>query len=780
MDALAKLFVTHLVGLHQLENLSRAKVVALVQAAFDEVKAELASGELTKYQRARQLALFKRTGSILQDAYGKVADVTAKDYKAIGGLETKFTEKVLQTSVGNTGVEINTTRLTAGQIGKIVELPIHGYTNSQWWESQALGMSNQVKRQVQLGLFTGEAMPAITKRITNVTAMRAKNEASAIVRTAVTAVSAEAQLASLKAQGDDVTEQYQIVVTYDENTCEICGDLDGEEFSYIDETAPRPPFHINCRCTIVAVINWLGLGVDLKKNPALRTFEHAAQDGPTKYKTFEDWLVNQPLAVKQEVLGKTKGTLFHEEDLSLKDFLSKDNTVITVDELVKKLGLQDVDLGLKAKLLQQQNQGLILPGETEQFTFPKGTFAGGEKIAETSVVKPAEPMQFANDKPTLSFEPGAEIYVSQNIIGREFTAEEEAIRAIAQGLKTGDAEAIKIAAEQMAARIPKNALLIPIPNSKGSTAANAALAKAIAKKKGGGTVKVLDAVGRVKPIESSRVRRQNGQAGLSIEDQAASMRAKTVLPSDGRPIFFVDNLYVTGNTAEGARIALGLEDANLLAYAQAPLTAKDLAAMSAKAKTTDVLTDMTEVAKVVNGLKPTILKDVELEAARYYQGSGHKGINKYLRTGKGAGQSDKWYDDWIKQLDDAMVKTKPLPKAITVYRGLRANEFVGDDDLDAIKEALTDMVGEEFIDLGFGSTSIDMTQAAGFGGHSMNKITFTITLPKGTKGMWMNGIMPDSAHADEAEFLLPRKSKFKVLSVKRGNNGYQIKLELVQ
>lgn len=362
--ALAKLFVQHLIGLNQLENLSRERVVALIKEAFLEVNKTLTSGpELTKFQRARQLALFKRSGDILQQAYGDVAKVTNRDLFELGKMETRFVERVMHTSVAATDIELNTTRLGTEQLKKIIELPIQGHTNSQWWEAQAMGMNLQTRRQIQLGLFSGQSVGDIAKRITDVTANRAKNEATAIVRTAVTGVSAETQFASFAEQGDDITSEYEFVVTLDENTCEICGDYDGEQFSYDDETAPRPPLHINCRCAIVAVINWKGLGVNPSEVPELKAVERAAQDGPTKYKTYEQWLRKQPLDVKQDVLGKTKGSLFHDRDISLKDIVNNDRTIVTTKELAARLGADDKSLGAKARHLIKLNAGLILPDE---------------------------------------------------------------------------------------------------------------------------------------------------------------------------------------------------------------------------------------------------------------------------------------------------------------------------------------------------------------------------------------------------------------------------------
>src|ERR1035441_6828380 len=93
--------------------------------------------------------------------------------------------------------------------------------------------------------------------------------------------------------------------------------------------------------------------------------------------------------------------------------------------------------------------------------------------------------------------------------------EEIIVRRIAWDLKIPSAEAIQIAAPQMAALIDDPCWLVPVPASNGSLIANLALARAIAELLRGARVKC--ALGRAYPVESSASRRMGGLFGLTVE-----------------------------------------------------------------------------------------------------------------------------------------------------------------------------------------------------------------------------------------------------------------------
>jgi len=153
----------------------------------------------------------------------------------------------------------------------------------------------------------------------------------------------------------------------------------------------------------------------------------------------------------------------------------------------------------------------------------------------------------------------------------EYTPEEARTREVAKRLKEGRPGAIDYAAQEMVKRVPKGAVLVPLPNHEGATDANKQLAQAIASYGDGLTV--VDVLTRSGTVEDTHARREAGQPGLTADEQQASMSRKRSLPKKvaGRPVYFVDNLETSGATMYAARVALGDANAESLVFAKEPV-----------------------------------------------------------------------------------------------------------------------------------------------------------------------------------------------------------------
>lgn len=130
--------------------------------------------------------------------------------------------------------------------------------------------------------------------------------------------------------------------------------------------------------------------------------------------------------------------------------------------------------------------------------------------------------------------------------------EEIAVRRTAQDLKIPTEDAIEHAAKEMAFLVVGPCWLVPVPASDGSTAANLALANAIAQRVRGARVKC--AVGRARPVESSCERRLRGLLGLTVSQHAI---VRTAGPMEPLRVYFIDNIITTGTTIAACRRALG-------------------------------------------------------------------------------------------------------------------------------------------------------------------------------------------------------------------------------
>jgi len=61
----------------------------------------------------------------------------------------------------------------------------------------------------------------------------------------------EASRAALERYKSIGVKEYELLSAEDENTCEQCRSVDGKRFDIHDASAPLPPLHPGCRCTVV-------------------------------------------------------------------------------------------------------------------------------------------------------------------------------------------------------------------------------------------------------------------------------------------------------------------------------------------------------------------------------------------------------------------------------------------------------------------------------------------------------------------------------------------------
>jgi hypothetical protein len=143
-------------------------------------------------------------------------------------------------------------------------------------------------------------------------------------------------------------------------------------------------------------------------------------------------------------------------------------------------------------------------------------------------------------------------------------------------------------------------------------------------------------------------------------------------------------------------------------------------------------------------------------AVETYEGKIGYDINEALRDPQ---ISDDGYMNTVTKLDEAIDAIEPISQEVIAYRGVKGN------GLDFFEKMKT---GDTYTDKGFTSTTIDPHVAKQFGGVSgyYEGIIFKYKLPAGTKGIFPSNFTDKSTGRDtsEAEFLLPRNSKFKIVA----------------
>lgn len=135
------------------------------------------------------------------------------------------------------------------------------------------------------------------------------------------------------------------------------------------------------------------------------------------------------------------------------------------------------------------------------------------------------------------------------------------VRRVAHALKTGDTAAIEEAALAMAERLPKGAVLVPMPNCMGEAGPTRKLADRIAEIAQATVVDALSGQAR----DSNYARKKAGKEPLR---GAALLITQSAELTKG-PVFVVDNVIGTGATMAAAQAALDRPSIALV-YAKAP------------------------------------------------------------------------------------------------------------------------------------------------------------------------------------------------------------------
>jgi hypothetical protein len=153
-------------------------------------------------------------------------------------------------------------------------------------------------------------------------------------------------------------------------------------------------------------------------------------------------------------------------------------------------------------------------------------------------------------------------------------------------------------------------------------------------------------------------------------------------------------------------------------------------------------------------------------AVNAYQTATGYTINEALRDPQiSQGQVQPYIDG----LDNAIKDATPTSEDMTVYRGIKGN---GLDFFESLKS------GDVFQDKGFVSTTLDPKTVTKFSvqGGMYQGIVMRMQIPAGSKGLFpMSVTGMGQASSREAEFILPRESKFKILS----NEGKVWNVEVV-
>ena len=251
--------------------------------------------ELLKLLKEKQKRIIEKINSIILthlDENGKVTldsqfisqvhDAITEELNQLNKEEKKIVEDALidaySESYKQTSDLLNLKKdwdiLRSEFVKQAVDTPIKGtrFSTAIWKNTNDL--ANRIHDDVLDIVRNGTRYNEVSKRIKDDFGVKAY-EAKRLVNTELAKTVNAAQLEVYKNSGFVQTVLW--TATLESNTCEKCGNLDGEQFRL--DSAPELPMHPNCRCCLIPVVDG--------HLPKMRANNETKKS--QRYTTFKEW-----------------------------------------------------------------------------------------------------------------------------------------------------------------------------------------------------------------------------------------------------------------------------------------------------------------------------------------------------------------------------------------------------------------------------------------------------------------------------------------------------------
>lgn len=286
-------------------------------------------GALTQDNQQRLVSLLDDITATINENTAPIVDAVNVIARPLAINELEFYETALaqQSTVLPVGLPANAAQIVASNAGMVL---VSGQTTTTETIDSILrtfqaSVATSVRRAIlEDGILKGESPQKIISNVAAIAETQTRRNAEAVVRTAVNAVSSEAQQQVAEANAD-LLQGMKWLSTLDGRTSPVCRARDGRIYPIGDPT--RPPAHYRCRSVMVMI---------LKPEYRVAGFERtrSSPDGYVSEKvTYQSWLRRQPVDVQREILGDARYKLFSKGGLTLDSFVDERGVSYTLEQL---------------------------------------------------------------------------------------------------------------------------------------------------------------------------------------------------------------------------------------------------------------------------------------------------------------------------------------------------------------------------------------------------------------------------------------------------------------
>lgn len=370
----------HQIALRRYSSGLMKRIADLLEQADAELTAKLRQrlaafeGKPADFTSERWKALLKDINEARAAVMTQYRDLSRSELTALAAVEAAKEATILAASIP---IEYAWATVAPEQLRAIVSSrPFQGKLLRDWFRDLERADQARLTQAIQLGMAEGEPVDDIVRRVIGTRASGytdgvlsiTRRDANSIVRTAVNHVSNAARGYVWDAN-EDIIQCRIWSATLDGRTSAICRSRDGHGAPVGDNELPpgvkplvprdaRPPAHINCRSTMIAYIDGIGLvgkrpyvrdtrtrakrEVDFRKlarekgvpiQEIRRAWAEANIGRVPASTTYQQFLSRQPASFQDEVLGKTRGRLFRSGGLTVDQFVDRAGNELTLAQL---------------------------------------------------------------------------------------------------------------------------------------------------------------------------------------------------------------------------------------------------------------------------------------------------------------------------------------------------------------------------------------------------------------------------------------------------------------
>lgn len=350
----------------RLQNRDVREALRTLRATEQHLKRAIANSNMDegRFTKARLNALRVQVRSLLKELETKLTPILAANVQDALVLSAEIEEAAFVRLLP-AGLDVTTPNIGVLQSAAL-STPFNGAPIGDWTKSFHRSLTQTTWNTIVDGVTSGMTNQEVTRGLLGTKANNFKDGSlqarrrglEALVRTSINHATNQGRQQVWKSN-QDLLKGVMWVATLDTRTTPICQDRDGKVGPVVDSAdwqppsgsarleppSARPPAHINCRSTTVAVTkSWKELGFKMEELPA---GTRASMNGQVPSSTtYFEWLNKQSAATQTEVLGPTRQKLWKQGGVTPDRFQNDQGRLFTLDELRRKTPTAFEEAGL--------------------------------------------------------------------------------------------------------------------------------------------------------------------------------------------------------------------------------------------------------------------------------------------------------------------------------------------------------------------------------------------------------------------------------------------------